>query len=98
MQFVSGKASEKRGYLRSFFRNLLWRRRKVEAVVEPAPKECDPAGTAHVVLQGRDRPERSSDALHEDLSEELEIRGFLDQFPGHRLMVKPGDQPHKEIF
>ncbi|WP_167550335.1 hypothetical protein [Pseudovibrio ascidiaceicola] len=51
-----------------------------------------------MVLQGRDRPERSSDALHEDLSEELEIRGCLDQFPGHRLMVKPGDQPHKEIF
>ncbi|KZL09069.1 hypothetical protein [Pseudovibrio sp. Ad26] len=98
MQPVSGKASEKRGYLRSFFRALLWRRRKVEAIAEAAPKECDPAGTAHVVLQGRDRPERSSDALHEDLSEELEIRGFLDQFPGHRLMVKPGEQPHKEIF
>jgi hypothetical protein len=95
MQPVSGKASEKRGYLRSFFRALLWRRRKVEAIAEAAPKECDPAGTAHVVLQGRDRPERSSDALHEDLSEELEIRGFLDQFPGHRLMVKPGDQPHR---
>ena len=98
MQFVSGKASPMRGYLRSFFRALLWRRRKVEAVAEAAPKNSDPAGTAHVVLQGRDRPERSSDALREDLSEELEIRGFLDQFPGHRLMVKPGDQPHKEIF
>lgn len=98
MRFVSGKAPAKRGYLRNFFRHLLWRRRKVEAVAEAAPKECDPAGTAHVVLQGRDRPERSSDPLREDLSEELEIRGFLDQFPGHRLIVRPGEKPHREIL
>ncbi|KZL17090.1 hypothetical protein PsAD2_03218 [Pseudovibrio axinellae] len=98
MQPVFGKTPRKRSYLHSFFRNLLWRPRKVEAAAEVAPRHSDPAGTAHVVLQGRDRPSRSADVLHEDLSDELEIRGFLDQFPEHRLMVKPGEKPHKEIF
>ncbi|AEV39705.1 hypothetical protein PSE_p0123 (plasmid) [Pseudovibrio sp. FO-BEG1] len=96
MRFVSGKTSRKRGYLSSFFRNLLWRHRKVEASAEDAPKQSDPAGTAHVVLAGRDRPKRSADVLNEDLSDELEIRGFLDQFPGHRLMAKPGESAQKE--
>lgn len=81
MRFGSAKAARARGYLQSFFKDLLWRRHKVDVVLEEAPAHGDPAGTAHVVLAGRDRPARTAEVLRENLSDELEIRGFLDQFP-----------------
>ncbi len=96
MEFVSGRVRRMRGYLHSFFADLLARRRPAFEAEEQAPVHVDPAGTAHIVLPGRDRPKRSSDVLREDLSEELEIRGFSDQFPKHRLLVAPGEPAPKE--
>ena len=96
MRFISGRVRRARRYLQSFFADLIARRRPVCEAEEVVPFEVEPAGTAHVVLKGRDRPARVSDVHREDLSGELEIRGFLDQFPPHRLMVEPGGEPGKE--
>jgi hypothetical protein len=45
-------------------------------------------GTAKLILNGRDVKPRV-DTCNLDYSDELEIIGFLDQFPQHPLMLEP---------
>lgn len=45
-------------------------------------------GTAKLILNGRDVKPRVN-TCNLDYSDELEVKGFLDQFPKHPLMLEP---------
>lgn len=79
---------------------LPWRRGQRPAKQPGGPKRGSsesrpPAAPVHIVLAGRDVPARPvRQNPPPDLRRELEVEGFLDQFPPHPLLRQAGkDKP-----